>query len=60
MYEMAVGLMGTTVGIACACFAEQMLKDRYGPRLGWLGYAIVGTALVGSSLLAAQVLLWMG
>jgi len=63
MYEMAVGLMGTTAGIACACFAEQMLKDRYGPdyhaRLGWRGYAIIGAALVGTSLLATRVLLWL-
>jgi hypothetical protein len=60
MYEMAVGLMATTAGIACACFAEQMLKNRHGPHLAWRGYALVGTALVGSSLLATRVLLRMG
>jgi hypothetical protein len=64
MYGMTIGLMGTTAGIACACFAEQLLNDWYGPdyhaRLGWRGYAIIGTALVGSSLLSTRVLLWLG
>jgi len=40
-----------------------MLKDRYGrdyhARLGWRGYAIIGAALVGTSLLATRVILWL-
>jgi hypothetical protein len=67
MYGLAYGLavlIGSIVGIWCGCFAEQMLKDRYGPdyhaRLGWRGYAIVSGAFIGSTVLTTRVLLWMG